>query len=279
MAILNKDKEKEFIFSDENLENLLRGVFAGTITPIDLPENLYNAIGKYLFEGVAEGLGSSVEFGVADERLAELLEENIYKFSAAKTFQQTLEMSDALTDDAGILRDFDSFKEAANEIYVRYNGGEIDDEIKPGWIEAEYNTAIIQAGNAKKWNDIEKQKETFPYLLYNALDGACEICAPLNGICLPVDDPFWDTHSPENHFNCLCIIEQVEREEGEENESDDSDVADAVSEADIPDDFKYNPGKSGEIFLSDGANAHPYFSVPKEYQEFAEANFDLPLYK
>lgn len=279
MSIVAK-KDDEFNFSDKKVQEIIDGIYAGDITPTELPEELYEAIAKYLNSGAKKGFGeinSGVEWAEKDEALVESLQENIYIFSAAKTFQQTLEMSEALVNEEGELRSQKEFTQAARDIFTRYNGGELDGQVKPGWIQAEYNSAVIQSGNARKWSAIERDKEVLPYLLYNALDNACEICAPLDGVCLPVDDPFWDKYMPENHFNCLCIVEQVEKQEGEQKESSNKEVEDVESNNKVPDDFKYNPGKRGEVFLSEGPNKHPYFSVPKEYAKLAQNNFNLPI--
>lgn len=269
-------------YTSEEIEAFVKSVYDGVITINELPEDLYSAISAKLFKGVKTGFGNpsiNVEWGAKDDVLLEQLSENISMFSAAKTFQQVKEMTDIrLADKAGNITPFNDFKQQASDIFLRYNGGEAaDGVIKPGWLEAEYNTAVIQAGNAKKWNQIQKHKELLPYLQYNSLDNACDICSPLNGITLPVDDPFWDENMPENHFNCLCIVEQIDQEEGEDQESDDDQVAEALANANIPDDFKYNAGKRGEVFLSEGKNKHPYFDVDSKYSKLAENNFNLPL--
>lgn len=277
-----KEDYKGLGYDNDEIKDFVKKVYNGDISVTDLPEDLYNAIVKKLTKGVKTGYGNpsiNVEWGGVDDALVEQLTENITLFSAAKTFQQVKEMTDLrLGDDEGGIIDFDSFKEQATDIFLRYNGGE-DDEgaIKPGWMEAEYNTAIIQAGNAKKWSQIERHKDVLPYLMYNALDGACDICAPLNGITLPVDDPFWDEYMSENHFNCLCIVEQLEQEDGEDRESDEDEVSEAKDRAQVPDDFKYNAGKRGEVFLTEGKDKHPYFDVPEKYNKLAENNFNLPL--
>jgi len=268
-------------YTQAQIDAYVSGLYNGDLSPTDLPVDLYYAIADKLLGGVKEGVGSlSVEFGAKDEELISVLSENIYMFSAAKTFQQTLEMSDAMTKD-GELIPFKDFRLSAQEIFVKYNGGELDNEIKPGWLEAEYNTAIIQASNAKKWKSIEKQKETFPYLLRVAVEdeAECEICGELNGICLPVDDPFWVENGGASHFNCRCLIEQVEKAEGEDLESDEDEVDEAVEKANVPDGYKYNPGITDEIFSTEGKSKHPYFSVPKEYIKFAENNFNLKIPK
>ena len=272
----------KFNYTDAEISSLIEDIYSGAKSELDLPEDFYLTLAKYLTKGVEEGIGGaidSVKWGEADAELAAALQENIYLFSAARTFQQTLEMSEALTDDAGVLRSFDEFKQAANEIYVKYNGGNIDDEIRPGWIETEYNTAIQQASNAKQWNKIEKQKETLPYLRFVAVGDEleCDICGELDGTCLPVDDPFWDANSPEAHFNCRCVLEQLDKEEGEDNESTQEEADAADEAASVPENFRYNPGKQQEVFSTEGESKHPYFSVPKEYSKFARDNFDLPL--
>jgi hypothetical protein len=266
-------------YSKSDIEKLFHDIYDGNVSPKDLPEDLYLAIGAYLFEGVADGVTSNIEFGMPDLELVAKLRENVYMFSAAKTFHQTLEMSDALVDDKGVLRPFDLFKEAANEIYVKYNGGTINNVVKPGWIEAEYNTAVAQASNAKKWDAIEKQKSLFPYLRYNANGEACPICAPLNGIVLRVGHPFWDRYAPLNHFNCNCILEQLEFEEGADSMTDDDTVDRATSRAKVPDEFKFNPGREKEVFSTSGETKHPYFTVPRKYENFAKNNFNLRMPK
>lgn len=269
-------------YSKSQIEKLFVDVYNGEVDPANLPEDLYLSLAEFFLSGVKEGFGGNVIFGDADEKLTKALTENIYYFSAAKTFQQTLEMSESLVNEEGKIRPFDEFKNVANEIYVKYNGGEIDEEIKPGWLEAEYNTALSQAGHAKKWDDIQKQKEILPYLIRNEIDDSaeCDICAAVNGVCLPVDHPFWIENGGDIHYNCRGIVEQAEQEEGEDKEWSDADVDEATTksnEAGRDDSFKFNPGHAQEIFSTEGKSQHPYFSVSKEYVKFAEENFNLPL--
>jgi SPP1 gp7 family putative phage head morphogenesis protein len=271
-------------FSDEQLEQLIKEIFNGSVDPKNLPEDLYNAVAEYLTKALYKGFGSSldeVKFGTKDYDLIAELRENVYLFSSARTFQQTLEMSDALIDDDGKVRTFLEFKEKATEIHERYNGDGEDrgGNSSPGWIDSEYNTAILQGYNASKWDKIMKQKETLPYVRRVAVgdEAMCDICGELNGIVLRADDPEWEVIGGMSHFNCRCIDEQIELEEGEEEEWDKQEVDDAKEAANVPDDFRFNPFFDKEIFKSEGTGAHPYFSVPKEYRKFAEKNFNLDI--
>lgn len=267
-----------FKYKEELMNAILLDIYNGKFNPYNLPEGFYFDIAKYLSEGVKVGMGT-VEMGVADTALYQELEANIYMFSSAKTFQQTLEMSDALLNEKGELRSLKEFKEAAKEIFIRYNGDGTAEDINPGWITAEYNTAITQAGNAKKWKQVEERKHVLPYLRRVAVGDelVCEICGALHNITARVDDPIWNTVAGAAHFNCRCIEEQLGPDEGEENEWSEEEMQDAVELSGMPEEFKYNPGKVVEIFSTEGRSQHPYFSVPKKYQKFAETNFGLPI--
>jgi SPP1 gp7 family putative phage head morphogenesis protein len=267
-------------FSDEQLDQLIRDIFNGEIDLKNLPEDLYEAVAEQLTKGLYKGFGQSlddIKFGTKDYDLLAELRENVYMFSVARTFQQTLEMSDALIDEDGELRSLNDFKEEAKKINDKYNGD--GTKTNPGWIDAEYNTAILQGYNANKWDTIMKQKETLPYVRRVAVgdEATCEICGELNGIVLPADDPEWQVIGGMSHFNCRCIDEQLEQEEGEDAEWDSADVKDAKEAADVPEDFQFNPYFEKEIFKSEGEGKHPYFSVPKEYSKFAKSNFGMSI--
>lgn len=273
------------LFSDDFADGLIEDLFNGTIDPMNLPEDYYEKVANFISKAMNEGFKETLKdigskLGKTDEELLIALDENIFMFSAAKTFQQTLEMSDALVNENGDYRTREEFREEAKKIFTKYNGGYDEDgnELN-GWLDAERNTAITQAGNAAKWNDIKKNKEVLPYLRYVAVGDAdtCDICDPLDGITLPVDDSFWDQYSPANHFNCRCLLEQLDQQDGEQAESEDADIEAAQGESKLPDEFKYNPGKREEIYSTTGKSQHPYFSVPKEYKDFAKENFGLPL--
>lgn len=195
-------------YTDKQVEDLLEGIYNGKITVYSLPEDLYFALANHLKEGLYKGFGGTLEtvqkkFGLesAPAELVSQLRDNVYIFSAAKTMQQVEAMQEIITK-GGEIVPYSEFREEALKVFGEYN---------ETWLETEYNTALGMAENARKWSDVQENKETFPYLKYVAVMDAntSEICAPLDGTILPVDDPFWDEFAPLNHFNCRCIIEQL----------------------------------------------------------------------
>jgi SPP1 gp7 family putative phage head morphogenesis protein len=251
-----------FKYAEQYIEALIKGIFEGKITEEDLPESLYHAIADHLKKGVYKGFGATIASAPkADKALLNDLRENIYMFSAAKTFRQVREMTDALTNDEGTFVPFNEFKKEANQIFDTYN---------KDYLKTEYDTAIGQSQMASKWQSIQAEKDVLPFLEYSTIGDACMICEPLNGYTAKVDDPIWDTIMPMNHFNCRCLVEQLPEEDAVLTE-DQSGPETALGN--MNDAFKMNPGKDGYVFSPD----HPYFTVQKEYKELAEKNFNLKI--
>lgn len=254
-------------YTDKQIDALIADIYSGKYNPSDnLPEDLYFAIADHLVGGTYKGFGGSMAdlaFGSTDQRLLDNLRENVYMFSGAKTYQQVREMSGMVADS----KNLKEFKEKALAVYKQYN----DD-----WLRAEYNTAIGQAAQAGQWIDIQADKETFPLLRYSAVMDAntSTICAPLNGITLPVDDPFWRKFSPLNHFNCRCVFEKIDKYTDVKTTGKNK-IAALTKEMNdtVQPEFQMNPGRDGYIFKPD----HPYFEVAPKDKAFAKRNFDLPI--
>lgn len=244
---------------------LIKALIEGRISTKVLPQNLYFKIAEYLKEGMYEGWEGNLTSTMyaSDKLLLRELRTNIYQFSAAKTYQQVREMSAVLGKGKNIAT-FKEAKESAKIIFKTYN---------ETYLRTEYDTAIGQAQNARKWAEFERDAPNFDLLEYDAvLDlNTSEICRPLDGIRLPINDPFWNTHSPLNHFNCRCLLRKV----SDVLPTKKSDVAKAVKQTDplMQDTFKMNPGKDGYIF----SKKHPYFQVAPKDKGQLKMNFGLPI--
>ena len=69
-----------------------------------------------------------------------------------------------------------------------------------------YETNIRQAYNAGREGQIQTLKASRPYALYKHGDSETPRVLHLkwNNLVLPVDHPWWDTHSPQNGWGCKC---------------------------------------------------------------------------
>jgi hypothetical protein len=76
--------------------------------------------------------------------------------------------------------------------------------------------------------------------------------AALDGVTLPVDDPFWDMYFPPNDWGCRCDVVQIAN-----GKITDKDKIVAPENKPM---FQNNVGKTGIIF----PEKHPYYKVSKE---------------
>lgn len=260
-------KDFKFPMTEDEIRQLLEDIHGGKIDPENLPEGLYMKTADVLIKGLGKGFGTDVpNMSETDLELLDQLTDNIYMFSAAKTYQQIREMTDALTDDEGNVRTFREFKEAAGKIVDTYN---------QNYLSAEYDTAIASGQAGVYWNHIEANKAILPYLKMSVVEDAntSDICEPLDGITLPVDDPFWNIYYPPNHFRCRSTVEQLDQDDAKVSSPDQVDKAKEHADKDMDDLFRMNVGKDKIVFKDD----HPYFDVAPKDRDLASNNFNLPI--
>ena len=254
-------------FTDKQLKKLIKDIESGAVDMYNLPTDLYHAIADYFKDALYKGFGGTlVEFGGKDLALLNELRENIYMFSAAKTYNEVRAVQDTMFDANGDLVSQREFVKEAAATFEQFN---------EQWGSTEYNTAVAQAQMASKWNEIQRNKDFLPLLVYQAIGEGlgCDICAPLDGLTAPVDDVIWDSVTPTNHFNCQCIVIQEDRENARETDKEARDEIVSGVTGNMQDVFKMNPGKDGYIFSPE----HPYFQVEPKDRDFARTNFGLEI--
>ena len=71
-----------------------------------------------------------------------------------------------------------------------------------------YETNLRQSYNAGRWKQIQAVKATRPYLRYQHSGSRNPRHDHLawSGIVLPADDPWWNTHYPQNGWGCKCRV-------------------------------------------------------------------------
>lgn len=259
-GIVNVDKIH--LFTDEEIDTYLYGVFTGRISINTLDVSSYQKVAEKLTNGVFNGFGKSiadVDYDTPDYKMLADLRENVYIFSGAKQYQQVRQMSDLLTDANGV-KPFNVFKKEALAIHNNYN---------VNYLSAEYNSAIAQSRSASMWMEIESLKKEFPQLQYDtAGDGRVRPQhAALDGIIRPVGDSFWNKYFPPNDWNCRCSVIQTVGGVDTPKEN-----IPKFSAKEVPEIFRFNAGKERIVF----SEKHPYFKVEPKDIELAKRNFDFP---
>lgn len=74
-----------------------------------------------------------------------------------------------------------------------------------------YDTNLRQAHHAGRWSQIQQSKKRRPFLEYRhggSVDPRPQHQA-WDGLVLSADDPFWDTHYPQNGWGCKCRVRSL----------------------------------------------------------------------
>ncbi len=88
----------------------------------------------------------------------------------------------------------------------------------PGWrSRVIYDTNINQAYNAGRWSQMMAVKHLRPYLQYRhvTIEHPRLAHKAWDGLILPADDPWWNTHAPQNGWHCRCRVNSLSRYEAE----------------------------------------------------------------
>lgn len=170
------------------------------------------------------------EWRVGFNHLDVFREEHAFFFTVAKAMQvdilQTIrgEVENAIAE-GGTLRQFRRDLEPTLQRLgwwgVKEEADPAGGEIRPVQLGSPrrlktiYDTNLRAARAAGQEERMQRTKEALPYALYSLGPSAEHRPehAAWHGVLLPIDDPWWDTHTPQLGFGCKCRKRQVgERE-------------------------------------------------------------------
>ena len=235
------------------VESIIQEIYNGTRTVGQVPQELVNLVYNTLNQGISTGITKEV-----NQELIRALQQNAFRFSAAKEFNFIKDAFDALVGEDGNIKTFQVFRDEVLQLYNDYN---------VHWLQAEYNAAVANSQVAAQWQDIQERKENLPYLRVRVVLDDRTRHRQYNNITLPVDHPSWDYLTPPFDWNCRCLIQQIRS--GEVTAEDE-----VPQPLRIPMAFRFNPGKEKQLF----SETHPYFTrIPGEFKKDADNNFGLTL--
>lgn len=226
---------------DELLDKLINRIWNEKGLPDKLDKKLIELFAaeftKAMLEGLADFINTEEE---AEQEFIAALTRDVWQFSAAKTYSQMKDITRELVDATGKLRTYKDFK---------FEAGKINEEYTGTWLKTEYTNAIIASQMAAKWQRIQQEKETLPYLKYVTVgdERVREEHAEMEGIIRKVDDDFWLVWFPPNGWRCRCDVLQL-------SNAKETDLSKRTV-PDIPSMFQFNPGISAMIFPP----GHPYY--------------------
>ncbi len=208
----------------------------------------------------------STQWTLEDTKLLNRVQNNLFAFSGAKTYAQMTEMRDAVYKNGELLSLAD-FKREARKINRNYN---------IHYLDAERHHVMAAGTGGSRWLDFQETKDTHPYLEYvTARDERVrENHRTLDGIVLPIDDPFWNQYLPPNGWRCRCFVRKLTQRMADHKTQQynnrkpsdpmpSSDEAQRMAGRNVAKPFRHNVGTT-DIFERDG---HPYFKANKDAKE------------
>lgn len=93
----------------------------------------------------------------------------------------------------------------------------VTDLSNPRRLQTIFETNMRSARAAGQWQRIQRTKRALPFLLYQVGPSVHhrEDHLAWHGTLLPADDPWWNSHMPQNGWGCKCHVRQVGRAEFE----------------------------------------------------------------
>lgn len=184
-------------------------------------------------------LDSSFEKVEMTPKMHERLTRSDYIFSGIKAFHEMNEAFPSMVDENGDRKPFEKFLNDVRKIDEKYNAN---------YLHSEYNFVAASATMAAKWEQFAEDGDRY-YLQYRTAhdDKVRPEHAALDGVTLPMSDPFWETYYPPNGWNCRCSVVQVRKQK---YPATDHGEAMSRGEEALSGDklgmFRFNPGKQGK---------------------------------
>lgn len=234
-----------------NLESVAKRFYdaAGSLS-FDIELFYYTA--QILITGLKKGSRSDkaklsinvgFEYGTDDPAMLTSFEQNLFRFSAAKTLAQAQELNRLFKSS----KSFEDFYQNAKLKLEVYNKAHL---------ETEYNTAYLTGEATATYERLKAQTKTFPYWKYVTIgdDRVRPEHRKLHDLILPANDPRWKKLYPPNGWGCRCYIVPLTAAECKNVDfAKMREIADAFFETDEfakikKQGFGVNRSESGEVF-------------------------------
>jgi SPP1 gp7 family putative phage head morphogenesis protein len=183
------------------------------------------------------------------------LQQDARLFGGLKTHAQLFEASKLLIDEKGNLKPFNQLSHEFDKLNITYN---------KNYLESEYEFAVGSSQMAAKWEEFSDNDR---YELQYRTAGDNRVRAEhdaLRDITLPKSDPFWNSYTPPNGWNCRCTVVEVLKDKFPTSDSEKAIKKGEAATTQLGKDgknrleiFRFNPGAQKVVFPP----AHPYTKV------------------
>ena len=161
--------------------------------------------------GLKKGYGTTISYNTPDTLAMQLMEYNLFEFSASKTEARLAAMTDLLIDDKIEIRSEDDFKKLANERVA---------DLNQNYLTTEYNLSVAVGQNSAAYHRFLAEKDTVTSFVQYQTAGDSKVRnehAKLDGRIFNLSDREAMKLWPPNGYGCRCEMVQYNRtpKEGE----------------------------------------------------------------
>ena len=187
LEILTKEMVKAIFYKEET---------AGIYGKFVVTEALH------LISGLRENFETFSPYVGQDQLMLQMMEYNLFEFSASKTEARFASSMDLLVDEKGNLRSFSQFETAVLDKAEDYN---------KNWLETEYNLSVATGQNSAAYSRFMAEKDTVTNFVQYQTAGDDKVRPQhqvLDGKVFSLDDKEAMQLFPPNGFGCRCEMLQ-----------------------------------------------------------------------
>lgn len=181
---------------------LVKYVFEGKDT-IGIEGQLISEEAKLMLNALRGNFKTFNNYEGDDHLALQMMEYNLFEFSASKTESRLASMKELLIDyETKEIRDFASFRVECDRVMEKYN---------KHWLEAEYNLSIAVGQNSAQYLRFMAEKDTItPLVKYQTVGDASvrDAHKALNGKIFSLNDKEAMDLFPPNGYGCRCEMVQ-----------------------------------------------------------------------
>jgi SPP1 gp7 family putative phage head morphogenesis protein len=189
----------------DSLSNQLTEALYNNEDTLGIEGSLIAQEGLQLLNGLKEGYRTTVGYNTPDTLAYQLMEYNLFEFSASKTEARLAAMTELLIDkEKRNIRSFDDFKKLADEKTSQFNNE---------WLLTEYNLSVAVGQNSAAYHRFIAEKDEFPFVEYQTA-GDSKVRsqhAKLEGKIFNLNDREAMRLWPPNGYGCRCEMLQTNK--------------------------------------------------------------------
>ena len=230
----------------------------------------------HLVKGLKSGYGVTVGYNTPDTLAYQMMEYNLFEFSATKTEARLAASTEfLLNDDKKGIRPYPEFEKLASEKIKDFNAN---------WLQTEYNLSVRVGQTSADYQRALETKDDFPWVTYQTIGDSSvrEAHAKLDGKYFNLNDKEAMQLWPPNGYGCRCRILRSNRSNPPESKRISGKLAQEVLNADdakwSKSQFKINRGDLKQVFTKEQFYSDSK-GLPQKLNEMTFDKYDLKPWK